>query len=271
MAEVLAQKAAGAELTTKQVTEKPFDVRGVTDPNSFYQRMFSPDSIESQIVRLCEMLGINWPNLKKINTSLSFPEDDVSGFAVVLDYKTLSEDYGMAIQKMLNLIFKKGTRIQNELQGKLIKKMMIDPFTKMCLDMCQPEKNQALGPFKIFPINTGHKWTKKTALETKRQLMEKAAQDEGEWIEFPITSFDCLCLFASHSERMIQRDSILPICAGDIVGPNEKNESSFVSAIDFDDAGRKFKSVYNQMAYSGREFGHHATWTGFVLRDNKPS
>lgn len=267
MAEVLTQKASKA-VSTKSQMEGSIDIQSVVHSDSFYQRMFSPDSVESQIVSLCELLGIKWPNLKKINTSLSFPENDVSGFAVVLDYKTFSEDYGTAIQKLLSLIFKKGIRIQNELQGRLVKNMRIDPFTKMCLEMCQSVENQTVGPFKIFPINTGHKWVEKTATETRRQLMEEAAQDEGKWIEFPLCSFDCLCLFASHSTRMVERDSILPVCAGDIVGPNKEGESSFVSTIDFDNEGRKFKSVYNQLTYSGREFGHRSVWTGFALRDN---
>lgn len=262
MAEVLTKESKTKMRVGQMTNEQKIDPSQAVNQEEFYKKVFSPDSIHQQIIRLCSILGIKQPTLGSIANTPSFPKDEnVTGFAVVVDYRFIDpekNDYSRSVLKILKMISKQGHHIENSLAGRIGDNIEIGSLTKMCLDMCPN-----FGPFRIFPIQTGHKWSGCSAYEANRKLNE-SAKDSG-WIEFPLSLFDCLCLFVTHPDRMLQRDGVLPECSGDVFNPGSDGSSFFIPRFEFDNC-RTLVASYNQKVPSGIKTGRHSTWTGYVKR-----
>lgn len=232
----------------------------------FAEKVFSPDSVHQQIVRLCDLLGIPKPkNLKSINTHPKYPQtEDITGFAVTLDYRFLEpkkEDYSLAVLRLLQSLQRfKNRRIQNDLEGRILGKIQIGQLTKECLDWCPN-----FGPFRIFPISTGHKWSEFSPMGAHERI-KQASENESGWIEFPLSAFDCLCLFATHPKRMARKDSVCPQCPGDRFGAKDGDATSYFMPRIIHDNGPKFEAAYIRKSPDQYDRDTFSVWTGFVKK-----
>lgn len=239
----------------------PFDPSKAINKDVFYKGVFSPISIRQQIAKLCDILGIKTPrNLNKVSDIIPFPaEETITGFAVTIDPGFIDIDHGRAIHKFHRLMSQKNIRIANDLTGRMVGNFKSSQLTKECLEMCL-----SVGPFKIFPIQTGHKWVKYGPLGARSAMEENARFNlkKGDWVEFPIGLLDCLCLFSVHHDYMLRKDSVLPICAGDELGMG-----SFVPMIESNGEGPKICRLYENRVFSGVDLGHYSVWSGFVQQN----